>query len=78
MCPNAMPSGGSRIPTGIEATASGLVRGLAGSEVMGSGWANRTSIFTPTESTRGPRMARAAASTVIDRIAANMTEAMIA
>ena len=38
----------------------------------------RSSVRTPSASTLGPRMASAAASTVIDRIAASMTEAMIA
>ena len=38
----------------------------------------RSSVLTPSASTLGPRMARLAASTVIDRIAASMTEAMIA
>ena len=38
----------------------------------------RSSVRTPSASTLGPRMASAAASTVIERMAANMTEAMIA
>ena len=38
----------------------------------------RRSVRTPRASTLGPRMARMAARTVIDRIAAIMTEAMIA
>ena len=38
----------------------------------------RSSVRTPNASTLWPRMASAAASTVIDRIAASMTEAMIA
>ena len=38
----------------------------------------RSRVRTPSASTLGPRMASAAASTVIDRIAASMTEAMIA
>ena len=38
----------------------------------------RSRVRTPSASTLGPRMARIAASTVIDRIAASMTEAMIA
>ena len=37
-----------------------------------------SSVRTPSASTLGPRIASAAASTVMDRIAANMTEAMIA
>ncbi len=38
----------------------------------------RSSVRTPSASTLGPRMLRTAASTVIDRIAESMTEAMIA
>ena len=38
----------------------------------------RSRVRTPSASTFGPRTARMAASTVIDRIAASMTEAMIA
>ena len=38
----------------------------------------RSRVRTPRASTLGPRMARLAASTVIDRIAASMTEAMMA
>ncbi len=37
-----------------------------------------SSVVTPSASTRGPRMASTAGSTVIDRNAASMTEAMIA
>ena len=78
MCPSAIPTGGSSRPAGIEASANVLVRGLPGADAMGSGWANFSSQLTPSASTLGPRMASAAASTVIDRIAASMTEAMIA
>ena len=38
----------------------------------------RSSVRTPSASTLGPRMASAAGSTVIDRIAASMTDAMMA
>ena len=77
-CPNAIPTGGSNRPVGIDASANVLVRGFAGSDLMESGSANFTSQRTPSASTLEPRMARAAGSTVIDRIAASITDAMIA
>ncbi len=77
MWPTAMPIGGSRMPVGIAARASVFFFGFDGSEWMVFGSANLVSDPTPIESTRWPRTAKAAMSTVFDMIAASMTEAMM-
>lgn len=66
------------MPAGIAARARVFFFGLAGSDLIVSGRAKLISDLTPSESTRGPRTANAAMSTVFDMTAASITDAMIA
>lgn len=66
------------MPVGIAARAKAFFFGFDGSEWMVFGSANLVSELTPSESTRCPRTANAAMSTVFDMIAASITDAMIA